>query len=301
MNPQWPQKISPRVFMLGSPHFNCFLVGEDSYALIEAGMGCSAKFIVRQFRELSLDVNKLRLIIVMHAHPDHSAGIPYLLDAFPAAQVVASPDAQKSLAREKVVKHFMDEDHAMSEILLARGEIDKLPEPPTSLEIPVHGVVEDGDLINLGRGCRLEIYKTPGHSSCSISAFLPDDNMLFISDAGGFQTSPNQIFPIFFSGYQAYLDSLEHLKKFNADVLAIPHEQCHFGREAVDRFYDFAISEAKRMKDIVVGWLNQGIPHEIMIERIVGEHYRDNLLIYTPKNIQGCADSLIKRVIETQC
>ena len=146
----------------------------------------------------------------------------------------------------------------------------------------------------------MEIYKTPGHSPCSISAFLPEDNVLFISDAGGFQTSPSRIFPIFFSGYQAYLDSLEHLKKLNADILALPHEQCHFGREAIDRFYAFAISEAERMKDILVEWLNQGVPHEIMIERIVEEHYRDNLLIYTLKNIQGCADSLIKRVMETQ-
>jgi hypothetical protein len=37
-----------------------------------------------------------------------------------------------------------------------------------------------------------------------------------------------------------------------------------------------------------------------MIERIVREHYRDNLRIYTLKNIRGCADSLIKRVMETQ-
>ena len=108
------------------------------------------------------------------------------------------------------------------------------------------------------------------------------------------------MFPIFFSGYQAYLDSLEHLKKFNADIIALPHEQCHFGREDIDRFYAFAISEANRMKDSVLDWLNQGVPHEEMIERIVREHYRDNLRIYTLKNIRGCADSLIKRVMETQ-
>lgn len=298
MDLKWPQKLSPRVRMLGTHHFNCFLVGEDSYALIEAGMGCSAPSIVQQFQELSLDANKLRLIIVMHAHPDHSTGLPYLMEAFPGVRVVAAPEAQRSLAREKVVKHFMAEDQAMNDIMLARGEIRERPKPPSRIEMTVHETVEEGDVIDLGGGCRLEMYQTPGHSPCSISAYLPGDEVLFISDAGGFQTSPRQIFPIFFSGYQDYLDSLERLKGFSPQILALPHEQCHFGRASIDRFYSFAIGEAEKLKDQVAEWLNQGVPHEKMIERIVEEHYRDNLLIYTLKNIQGCADSLIKRVRE---
>ena len=298
MEIKWPCRISPRVYLLGTHHFNSFLVGGEQYALIEAGMGCSAPAIIRQYRELGLDAEKLKLIIVMHAHPDHSTGIPYLMEAFPAARVVGSREAQRSLAREKVVRHFMAEDRAMSEIMQARGELEIIPDPPAMAAMPVHQTVDEGDVIDLGGGCRLDILKTPGHSPCSISAFLPGDRVLFISDAGGFQTSSRQIFPIFFSGYQDYLDSLERLRSIRADILALPHEQCHQGREEIDSFYDFAVGEAQRMKENIVRWLERGLSPEAIADRIVEEHYRDNLRIYTLRNIQGCADSLIKRVAE---
>ncbi|NPV90525.1 MAG: MBL fold metallo-hydrolase [Firmicutes bacterium] len=298
MDLKWPQKLSPHVYMLGTHHFNTFLVGEESYALIEAGMGCSAGPVVRQFKELSVDPDKLRFIIVMHAHPDHSTGIPYLMDAFPAARVIASPEAQRSLSREKVARVFMAEDLDMSGILLKRGELDRIPDPPTRQALTVHEAVDEGDVIDLGPGCRLQISRTWGHSPCSLSAYLPEDKVMFISDAAGFQTSTRQIFPIFFTGYQAYLDSLERLRKIDADIVAIPHEYCYTGKQEISRFYQFAIDEAVAMKDSISAWLQQGLSHQEMVDRILDEQYRDNLRIYTRRNIGGCADSLIKRVME---
>lgn len=298
LNLGWPRKISPHVYLLGNYHFNVYLVQGDECALVEAGMGCSADSVIQQVEQLGIPKEKVKYILAMHAHPDHSTGIPFLLAAFPHARVAASAAAQKMLSRDKAVRAFFKEDEEMSSILLQRGEIEKMPSLPSVMEMPVHLTVGEGDSIELGKGVKLEIYYTPGHSQCSLSAYLPSERVLFISDAAGFLSAPNLIFPIFFSGYGLYLDSLRRLRGMPADVLALPHENCFVTGQEISAFWDFAESETVKMYQQIKRWLEEGRLMEEMVEDIFAEHYKESLCIYTPRNIRGCAENLIKRVQE---
>ena len=88
----------------------------------------------------------------------------------------------------------------------------------------------EGDRLDLG-DLEVEIYETPGHSSCSVSAYVPSLKILFPSDGGGVPfknttiTSGN-------SNFTQYQQSLEKLKSLDAEVVCGDHYGCVVQEEA---------------------------------------------------------------------
>ena len=165
MKLHWPAQIEEKIFLLGTHHFNSYLILGEQYALIEAGVSCSAPYIIKQFAELGLDPQRLAYIMVMHAHPDHVTGIPFLLEAFPQARVVGSVLAKKILGKEKAIRAFYAEDSALSAALVARGEVTITSGKPADSSIPIHLTVKEGDELNLGNEASLKVLETPGIKS----------------------------------------------------------------------------------------------------------------------------------------
>ena len=298
MNLKCTGMIEDSVIILGTQHFKSYLIKGERYALIEAGISCSASLVLQQFNNLGLDPRKLEYILIMHAHPDHVTGIPYLLDVFPWARVVGSATAQRVLSKEKVVQNFYNEDRVISLSMLDRGEINCLPFERENPKIPIYLTVQDGDELDLGGDCRIRIIDTPGHSLCSISAYLPSVQTLFISDAGGFISSPGQNFPCFFSGFQSYLDSLQRLKDIGARVIAPAHNKVVTGRELTGQFWEAAEQAALQMGIKIGRNLEGGEEFREIVNKIFQEQYRDDLTIYSEKNILGCIEALVKRISE---
>lgn len=295
----WPRKLSSHVYLLGTYHFNVYLVEGEYCALVEAGMGCSSPLVISQLDQLGITRERVKYLLAMHAHPDHVTGIPLLVAALPGATVVASKQTKEILASEKVRQAFFREDKEMGEILLERGEITQLPVfPGIPEEIPVHVTVGEGDFLELGRGVKLRIHHTPGHSTCSLSAYLPGDRALFISDAAGFVSASNLIFPVFFSSYRLYMDSIARLKNMPAEILCLPHE-CYFvGSKEVGEFLTLAEKEAEKMHAEVKCWLEKGLAEEEIAGKIFARQYRGSLRVYTQRNIQRCVKMLIKQARE---
>ena len=96
----------------------------------------------------------------------------------------------------------------------------------TQVTIAVDRVITEGDKLDLGRGCVLQFSLLPGHSPCSMAAYLPSERVLFASDCGGYPISEDTIFPMYFAGYQDYVNSLQRLSDIEASVLAAPMNCC---------------------------------------------------------------------------
>jgi glyoxylase-like metal-dependent hydrolase (beta-lactamase superfamily II) len=301
MKLHWPAQIEEKIFLLGTHHFNSYLILGERYALIEAGVSCSAPYIIKQFEELGLDPQRLAYIMVMHAHPDHVTGVPSLLEAFPRARVVGSALAKKILSKEKAVRSFYDEDFALTAALVARGEVTRPPARPAGNTIPIHLTVKEGDELELGNGVCLKVLETPGHSLCSISVFCQPASALFISDAGGFQSSPDCIFPCFFSGYQLYLESLQRLEQLKARILAPAHDAILTEEGQIHKFFQSTTKVTKELKQYINDQLMFGQDTSEIIDRLVQHYYRDNLSIYSRQNIQGCVAALVKMAREENC
>ena len=289
-------KLTDNVMQLGNRHFNYFVVGQKETAIIECGVTGGVYSLRQQWDELGIKP-KVNYLIASHAHFDHVCGIPALRNLFPQARVVASAQAQRVLNRPKVVSNFFEQDEKMSAVLVAQGIIPPLPATPVPDTIQVDQLMADGQRLDLMGGMQLVALDASGHSPCGLAHYLPQDQVMFIADAGGFQISDDAIFPIFFQSYELYIETLKRLRSFPTRILAIPHERLWFNEE-VEAFYDRAIATAQNAYRAIARMVDSGLDEEEMSRTLFSQYYRGNLQIYTRENIHICIGLLIRRVKE---
>ncbi|MEQ8199982.1 MAG: MBL fold metallo-hydrolase [Syntrophomonadaceae bacterium] len=287
-------RLTDNVLCMGNQHFRHYIVGQERAAVVECGVSGSIVSFRRQWMPLQ-NKPQVEYLLASHAHFDHVCGIPALRELFPQAQLVASAEAKKVLSNPKILRNFFSQDERMTELLLGEGMIDEDIKTPLPEQITVDTVVGGGDVLDLGRGLMLEVIDVPGHSPCNLAFYLPADQVMFLSDTAGFQTSDELIFPIFFSDFEMYMDSIRRLMSYPTKVLAIPHERIWVDEE-VPRFYQRALDIAQNAYDIIKAMLDKGLDDETIKQNLFELYYRDKLRIYVPENITLCVELLLRRV-----
>ena len=295
MNRSLPYQLADDTIVFGNDHFKHYLVGGYQDVMIECGVTASAKHFVRQLTDSGRHApDKL---LVMHAHFDHVCGIPELKRHFPDAEVLASPTAAKILDNPKVVAGFFDQDRQIAGSLDTDVAGTDTGQSPRQKRIAVDRTVSGGERIALKGGGNLELIDAPGHSPCGLAAWFEKDRVLFVSDALGFQISDDTIFPIFFYAYRPYIETIERLAKYPADILAFPHERIWQGND-VKTVFSQALSAARDVSEEVVSEAGKGRDLSDLKQMLFDRFYHGNLRIYTPENIRLCVDLLVRRSIE---
>ncbi len=90
-----PAKVADNFYFLGTKvHSAWALVGSEGIIILEALFDYAAPDeVVGGMTKLGLDRNKVKYVIISHAHGDHDGGAPYLQDTMPAAHLVyGGPD-----------------------------------------------------------------------------------------------------------------------------------------------------------------------------------------------------------------
>ncbi len=90
-----PAKVADNFYFLGTKiHSAWALVGSDGIIIFEALFDYAAPDEVADgMRKLGLDINKVKYIVISHAHADHDGGARYLQDKMPAAHLIyGGPD-----------------------------------------------------------------------------------------------------------------------------------------------------------------------------------------------------------------
>jgi glyoxylase-like metal-dependent hydrolase (beta-lactamase superfamily II) len=108
--------------------------------------------------------------------------------------------------------------------------------------------VGEGTRIELG-GLEVRILEIPGHSSCSIAAYVPEVRTLFPSDGGGIPFE-DSIIPSGNSDFTQYQRSLEKLKALDVAYLCADHYGYVTGEEA-SRFIASTIESAKNQRAMI--------------------------------------------------
>ena len=289
-------KLTENVMQLGNRHFNFFVVGQKKAAIVECGVNGGVVSFNQQWIPW-LEKPAIHNLVVSHAHFDHVCGIPALRRLFPQAKLLASAEAQKVLSRTKILDNFFSQDDKMSEVLMDQGLVPEKISTPVTKEIAVDEILGEGDRIDLGKGLRLEVMDAPGHSPCSLAFYLPGDKVMFLSDAAGFQISDEAIFPIFFQGYEMYMETIKRLMTFPTMVLGTPHERVWVKDDIAD-FYQRAINSAQNAFSMISRMLDSSKDEKVMRQNLFEIYYQGNLRIYTPENINICLELLIRRVKE---
>ena len=177
-------KLADSIYLVGSgavgfgmtDPFDChvyLLDGGDELALIDVGAGMGAEAIVENVRREGFAPERIRHVVLTHAHGDHGGG---------AARMRALLDDPAVYLSAETAHYIRDGDEVGASIDVAKRAgiypLDYRLEP-----CPVDVELVEGDGIAVG-DLRLSVYDTPGHSDGHVSLLLEHggERMLFAGD-----------------------------------------------------------------------------------------------------------------------
>jgi len=240
-----PQRVHPNIEYLGRQGMCVYLLKGKEYMIIEGGMSYIVPSMLRQFRERDIDPSKITRLLLLHSHFDHCGIVPFFRRILPPLKVLGSRRSQELYRKEKVVQFIRDRNREMLQLL--KMEKEALELNLGSEQITVDEAVGEGDVIDLGDGVRVKIIEMPGHSSCSIAAYVEPLRALFPSDAGGIPGEDEEIFPSGNEDYLLYQKSLEKLQPLDLEILGAARNGVFVGKEARE-FIPRSIEAAERMR-----------------------------------------------------
>ena len=223
-----PILITTDFYQLGVPDFPVYLSMGDVGMIIEGGTGAFFPLIVSQIKELGIAPEQIKYLALTHTHPDHIGAVSHLKKLLPHLQIMGSPGAAKSLKRlsenKEALQEFIDTDHSISRIQLAKGTISEAPTDLDHYNFTVDHVLEEGERIKLSPKIVWSVYHTSGHSPCHIA--LNDENAgtLVIGDSTGFYVAEKDaLWPNYFESLENYCHSIHKLSTLPADRIALSH------------------------------------------------------------------------------
>lgn len=296
MNCQNPGKVCDGLWYLGRPESGVYLLeGRNGSIIISGGMSYLVPDLLRQLDEFGLKKDLIRAIVILHAHFDHIGIVPFFRRRNPGIKIYASARGWEILYEPK----HIDTINQFSRRLTEHMKID-VPYTPKELDWPV-GLsgdrLSEGDVIDLGNR-QIQIFETPGHSSCSISAYVPQIKALFPSDGGGIPykgtilTSAN-------SNFTFYLASLKKLETLEIDYLCADHFGYVCGNEAnnyISSSIDSATQERARLEKIYL----RSFDIEAAAGEMASSFIRENADYFLPLDIyEGVCRQMMRHVAKT--
>ena len=263
-------RIDDGLWLLGAEESCVYLLeGNRSSALISAGMSYLLPDFFQQLADWRIDAGKIEHLIILHAHFDHVGLAPFLKRKWPRLNVYASGKAWNVLANPKAVALFTEFTAMVCRRM--RGSADILDTLDWQWRSDVRGeTLREGSIIDLG-GRVLEIYETPGHSSCSISAYAPQLGALFPSDAAAIPYREEYVIAAG-SSFEKYRQSLESLARLDVKTLCADHYGCISGEEAASYIPESRVA-ADRMTERLQTALRQEGSVEVAARKLVALHY----------------------------
>lgn len=260
-------QIDDGLWLLGTKESCVYLLeGSETSVLISAGLSYILPDFFRQIASSGLSEKKIEHIIILHAHFDHVGVVPYLKRKWPHLKVYASSRGWEVLANPKAVSVI--NEFTLKVCRRMKGNDDVLGPLDWQWRDDVRGeALRENSRIDLG-GRHIEILETPGHSSCSISAYVPQMKVLFPSDAVAIPYRDEYVIAVG-SSFEKYLQSLGKLAVLDVKMLCADHYGCITGDEA--RRY---ISESKIAVNRMMEKLRLALEKEGSVDRAAAQLIR---------------------------
>ncbi len=224
-----PGKITERITFLGRFDSCVYVVdGGDESILIGGGLSCLIPDVLQQLNAFDIEEEKIKKLVVLHAHFDHCGIIPYFKKRWHQAEVIASVRAKQLFSDPRILQIFSD----LNMDALSQNGLREQAEKEGFLftGVNVDQTVGEGDILSCG-DLTLEVIDAPGHSSCSIAIYIPQEKALFPSDSAGFCYA-GQFQPAANSNYDYYQQTLEKMVRYEINAILPEHFGAAVGEEA---------------------------------------------------------------------
>jgi len=289
-------KINSNLWYLGRKESGMYLLeGQDESMLISAGISFILGDVLAQMKTFGIDAKKIKSLLILHSHFDHVGTVPYFKRMYPAIDIYASQRAWDILTMPKAIETM----NAFSQMVAAsEGFQDVLAKYDTEWRNDIVGkTVADGDVLTVD-GMEVRIMETPGHSSCSITAYIPSLKTLLPSDAGGIPID-DAIFPSGNSNYTQFQQSLEKMKDLDVDYYCADHYGYISGEEA-RHYTQQTIEAAGQLRAQIAEIYNKSHDIESSAKLLTEELFRRHPDYFISKEIiAGVFGQMVKHIAKS--
>jgi glyoxylase-like metal-dependent hydrolase (beta-lactamase superfamily II) len=267
-----PGKVNERIWFLGREESGVYLLeGNHGAMIVSGGMSYIISDLLQQFKEFRIDEERIRKLLILHSHFDHTGIVPFFKRRHPEIELYASKRGWEILEMDKAILTINEFSRNVARRM--RKE-DVYSTYDLDWRNDVCGkAVREGDRIDLG-DLEVSIMEIPGHSSCCIAGYVPELKALFPTDGGGIPfnetivTSGN-------SNYTQYQQSLERLKDLEVGYYCADHYGYVIGEEARG-FISRSIEMARQTRSLIEEVYCSTRDIDVAAQKLISSFYEKN-------------------------
>ena len=289
-------KILDNLWLLGREESCVYLLqGTRDSMIVSGGMSYIVPDVLQQFEEFGINEKRITKLLILHSHFDHVGIIPFLKRRISGLTLYGSGRAWEILHMPKAIKTI----NAFSRTVASRvGREEVYTTHDLEWGESIEGqTVSEGDIMDLG-DLSGYIYETPGHSSCSISFYVPKIKALFVSDGAGIPYGET-ILASGNSDFTKYQENLERLKDLDVKYICADHFGYITGEEARN-FIQKSINAARDFRDLIEDVYRRTGDIDSTVKILTDSFYRFNKGYFlAPEIMEGVNRQMVRHVVGT--
>lgn len=289
-----PGRVRDRLWYLGHEESGIYLLeGHDESMVISGGMSYICPTVMEQFEEFGIDKARIKKLLILHAHFDHIGVVPFFKRCQRELEIYGSARVWEILQMPGAIDTINEFSRNVADRM---GMREAYLEYDLDWRMDIAGTaVSEGDILELG-DLKVEILETPGHSSCSITAYVPQIKALFPSDGGGIPYK-NMIIASGNSNYTAFQRSLEKIEGLEVDYLCADHYGYVIGDEARG-FISCTIAEARERRAKIEEVYSQTKDIDATAKELIESHYAENPDYFlSPEILEGVYRQMVRHIV----
>jgi len=274
-------RVHDRLWYLGREESGVYLLeGDSSSLIVSGGMSYLAPMVLNQLQAFGIDEGRIGKLLILHAHFDHVGLVPFFKRRYSALEIFASKRGWEILRMAKGI----DTINAFNRLVAEKmGVTGCLEGRDLEWRDDVAGeAIFEGDKIDLG-GVTVQIFETPGHSSCCVAAYCPEIRALFPSDGAGIPYEQT-IIPAGNSNFTMYQQSLKKLEPLAVDILCADHYGYITGAEATD-YIARSIDAAAEKRALIEAVYRRTRSVDETVKELVAQVYLNHPAYFLPPEI----------------
>jgi len=256
------------------------LIGEEKTALFDCGMAhcadCTIQNVKNALKGLPLDY-----LFISHTHYDHIGALPFFRNEWPSLRLVTSRTGADILLKDTPRRVIRELSIVAANEYNAKFAAAYNDAAYRDDAFHADVIVKDGDIIPLG-GLSVETFETPGHTRDSLSFFIPELELLIVSETAGFMTPDGTMYPTYLTSFTDTINSIEKCRRIPYKFLSFPHKGI-VDTQYVNGFFDKAGEAAVCCRDFILNMNEKKLTQEEMFAKYFEKYGSEALFSYQPR------------------
>jgi glyoxylase-like metal-dependent hydrolase (beta-lactamase superfamily II) len=252
------------------------LIGEDYTAIFDCGMAHCADRTIQNVKN-ALQGRQLDYLFITHTHYDHIGSLPFFRKEWPGLRLVTSQTGAAVLLKDtprRVIRELS--------IVAAKEHNGEFDASYSDDAFHADVIVKEGDIIPLG-GLSVETLETPGHTRDTLSFFIPELEMLILSETTGVLLPDNTVYPPYLTSFIDTVNSIEKCRKMPYKFLSLPHYGIA-AKKDVNGFFDKTLEACTGCRDFILDLNKKKIDQEALLDMFFKKYGSETLFSYQPRD-----------------